>query len=277
MRQTVGLAGAAAATQARLADRHVGPCPHHDQGAVEPRGRRLCSRRVDDLDGLGQLCTRRDLDHDAVLHHRRVEREDGIALAEILGGEQVDQVGTPSPSTSASERTVAPSGSGIRQRGHEGAVDDDEPAAAEARPSRQLLVDRAKRALVRLGRQRKSLAQQRAQIGVMPGLDPAVRQAGGGEGPEGVVAQVTHGFRAGKPCLGRDIGIGQRHFGVGAGGDDPQAGIAITPPPPWWRNRGSRSAPVRAPVPCRRCGRSCRPTSRARCRARCSSAAAGNG
>ena len=44
---------------------------------------------VDDLDRLGELDARRDLDDDAVLHHRGIERQDRVAVAVIvLGGQQ---------------------------------------------------------------------------------------------------------------------------------------------------------------------------------------------
>ena len=218
--RAVGLTATAAAAQARFRHPNLGAGADDDERAEEAGGRRLHRGGVDDLDGLDEFGARRHLDHHAVLHHGHVEREDGVTLAETAGGEQVDQL-RPSLSENIGQRAH---GGALRQRvgqrRHEGPIDDDEPAAAEVRAPGQLLVEGAERGLLRLGRERKRVAHHRAQVRVMPCLDAAMRQAGGGEGAEGFLAQVANGLGAGQLALGRAIGVGQGHLGIGAGGDD---------------------------------------------------------
>ena len=97
-----------------------------NRGAREPRGGRTRRARINDADRLRDGRARRDLDHDAILHQGGVERDDRIRAAEILCGEQRDQVG-PRLRQHGGERTHRDAGRrGIREFGDENPIDDDE-------------------------------------------------------------------------------------------------------------------------------------------------------
>ncbi len=74
----VRLADAAAGAEARFAEQHRSAGADKQQRARETRRRRCRCRRIDEMDRLGELGARRDIDDDAVLHQGRVERDDRI-------------------------------------------------------------------------------------------------------------------------------------------------------------------------------------------------------
>jgi len=84
----------------------------------------------------------------------------------------------------------------------EDAVDQHEAQAIELQPG-QTSLDRRRNGSAT--GQRTGLAQQRAQVGIAPGFEPAMRQALGLEAGEGVLAQLAHGRAARQ--LGLAVGV----------------------------------------------------------------------
>ena len=221
-----------------------------------------------------------DADHRAVAHQRGIERDGDIAcrrqLAELRrerriaigerGGERTD-------------RKPALQRGDVGQFRNERAVDEDEPAAFD------IAEQFARRLGARLGRgigrarQRLRLAHQRAQVGVLPVLDAAMRQAFLGEQVEGGLALRGDRVAAGQPRPRLRIRLRQRglrrglhHLYVSHGVHSFQivaSRARLTPPPPP-DTRHSRALRVRAPIPCRRSSRCGPSTARAPRRARCS-------
>ena len=109
----------------------------------------------------------------------------------------------------------------------------------------------------RLLGERRRLAHQGAQVGVLPLLDPPVRQAAPGEEVEGGVAQAHHLPAPGQRCLHGREALDQRLLGGGA--DDLELGVHRLTRPPAGCTRHSRSPRARARARARRsarCGRS---------------------
>ena len=109
-----------------------------------------------------------------------------------------------------------------------------------------------------------------AEVGVVPGLDPPRRQAGGAE-------RLRRLARAAPPprAAGRRAGA---RAGPRSGARKPSAPVcciaAVMPPP---APRRSRTPPAPSPAPARRSSRCGRPSAHAPGPARCSRAAAGSG
>ena len=148
------------------------------RAAVVPRARSAADR-------LGN-CAPGDAEHDAVGHEGRIERE-----------QRSSWQGTSRLVARSSQRIGR--GEGVRQRS---GLDARRQGSKSDRPARHVAVDdddaqrvdarqRARRpAMARLGgsigaaAKRRGLAQQGAQVGVLPGLDAPVRQARLREGAE---------------------------------------------------------------------------------------------
>ena len=179
--------------------RGAGGLAEAQQRAGEHRRGRAAAGDMDDMQRLRQRGAIGDLDHDAIGHHRAVERHHRIG---IVGREQLrlqrgiagfqhlaqgadsrpfsrppssDSCGANTPSTSTSLRTPV----------------DRMQLQAPPRPRQ--------RRLIRRRRQRQHLAHQHAQIGVFPVLDPPVRQAGALISLERLLPRVGDFAAAGQP------------------------------------------------------------------------------
>ena len=123
-------------------------------------------------------------------------------------------------------------------------------------------------------RERLGVAHERAQVGIFPFLDAAVRQPFGLEPPESVFAQRSDRRRARKRALHHGEIRRQRGFGRSLDRADLGVHRNLTPPRPGIAR--SRWLRARAPAPCRRSSR-CGPSrARAPRPARCSRAGAGS-
>ena len=173
----VGLIAAAGRAFIAFDHHHARAFADHHQRTGETR-RRLFRRGEDEMQRPLDGRTGAHADHGAVAHQRRVERDRNVArgrkLAEMphqlvvvlgeRGGER-------------SDRQPLFQRRGVGQFRHERAVDKNNP-------QRLALVEQRAGALgarfgLRIGRGRERLcvAHQRAQIGIFPVLDPAMRQA----------------------------------------------------------------------------------------------------
>ena len=174
----------------------------HDQVA-RMEGDRLGPRRadVDHLDRQRHRDAAPDPQHQPVLHHRGVEREQGLAVARAraiavaaqLGGERVrvvaQRVGQPA------ELDALGLVGEQRQALAQAAVDEDHPVADPG-------VGQQRRQLVQidLGRgpgRHEADPLQRPQAGVFPGLDLRAGQAELGEARDAVLAQLPEPGQAG--------------------------------------------------------------------------------
>ena len=215
-------------------------------------------------------------DDGAVTHEGGVERDRHIAFrrepSEMLGEQRV----------ALGQRFAhGPDGQTLLQAldvgelGHEGTVDEDQPAAID-------LAQQMTRALgpqlgggVRRSRQRLGVTHERAQVGVFPLLDAPVRQPLGIEVAERGLAQRRDAVTAGQPVLDGGECLRERLLGTGLHLADFGVHRGLTPP--LRHTARSRWLRARAPAPCRRCAPRGHPTARARRRARYSRAGADNG
>ncbi len=156
---------------------------------------------------------RRHMDHRAIAHQRRVERDRDVIGVESFADMRRDQrvalgerLGQRADGQARLRRQV-------RQLRHEGTVDEGELAAIDTGEDlARFLGSRLSR---RIGwrRQRMGLAQQRAQIGVFPLLDAPMRQPTCVETLESVVAQRRHRALARQVRACRRKGRAQRLLG----------------------------------------------------------------
>ena len=207
-----------------------------------------------------------DVDDDAALHQSRVQSQRRIvAVVE----QQRRRAAASLARTSASAATVdaAERPSTSDRSGRYDAVDDNDPRPVEI-GERVFAHQLGQRRVIDAAGKRRGALHQRAEVGVFPRLDAAMRQAAPLELRESPSRDA---------CATRArAGQRRRRRAVFARAASPRPWCAafgarrsssLRRPPR--RIRRSPSPPVRAPVPCRRSARSGRPTARARSRARC--------
>ena len=257
-----------------LDQRRAGILAEPQQRAREHRRGRGAARDMNDMQRLRQHDAVGDLDHDAVGHHRAVERDHRIGVVEreqlrlqrgVAGLQHFAQRADGKP-------LLQPVQFGKLRREH--AVHQHQPAHALDRLQLHGRCSPLQRGRIRRRRQRQHLAHQRAQIGVFPVLDPPVRQARTLIGLERRASRLGDLAGARQPVARDGEAVAQRASGLGLCQSNIHHESLVRP-----RLRTGRSRKPRAPapVPCRRFSRPGPSTSRARSRARCSSAAAGSG
>ena len=191
-----------------------------DQRAHESRGRLLRGHEQQmqrPLDGRAGG----DADHRAVAHQGGIERDRDIAgrreLAEMRGERRI-AVGQRGGERADREPRLQIGE--IGQFGDEGAVDEDQAAGLDiAEQCAGGFRPRLRRG-VRRARQRLGIAHQRAQIGIFPLLDAAMRQAFFGEHIEGRLALRRNRVIAGQPRARLRKVLRQRGLGRGLDGGD---------------------------------------------------------
>ena len=190
----------------------------------------------------------RDVEDDAVRHERRIERERDIVRG--FAGDEGDRVRVV-----GREHVRKPAqGDACRHRGgqvgNERAVDERQTAAGQ-RFGVEPRTSRRDRGGVGHGGERQRLAHRVAQIGVMPILDPAMRQTGFGKGRERGGTQARGGGAAwSRRRLERRA---EGEFGRRARADDRCAHRRLTPRPPARHRPCSPRVRAPWPAPCRRC------------------------
>ena len=160
-----------------------------------------------------------DADHRAVAHQSGVERHRNIVTGASLPRCAVS-VGSPSDSAMASEPTVRPASSALRS--------DSSATNAPSTKTRRRVSTSPRIAPAIFARalaaasgglgERLGVAHQRAQIGIFPLFDAAMRQAFLGEHVEGRVALRGNRFVAGQTRARLREGVRQR--GLRRGLDD---------------------------------------------------------
>ena len=142
-----------------------------------------------------------DADHGAVAHQRGVERDGDVACRRQLAEMRVEhRIAAGKRVGERTDRQGPRSRSGeIGQFRHERAVDEDEPARLDIAEQLAGRLGARLRGRIGRGRQRLCLAHQRAQIGVFPFLDAAMRQALLGEQVERRLALRGDRVVAGQP------------------------------------------------------------------------------
>ena len=205
-------------------DQHgAGALFHHHQRAHEGRGRlgRGDEEQMDrPLDGRAGG----DADHRAVAHQRGIERDRGIAcrreLAE-MGSERRIAIGQRVGERA--DRKPRLQAGNVGQFGHESAIDKHQPARFDVgEQGAGRLGPRLGGGIGRRG-ERLGVAHQRAQVGVFPLLDAAMRQAGLGEHVERRRALRRDRAIAGQPPARLRKGLRQR--GLRRGLDDGDFGV----------------------------------------------------
>ncbi len=205
-------------------DQHgAGALLHHHQRAHEGRGR-LCRGDEEQMNRPLDGRAGGDADHGAVAHQRGIERDRDVAcrreLAE-MGSERRIAVGQRVGERA--DRKPRLQGGNVGQFGDESAVDKHQPARFD------VAEQGAGRLRPRLGGgigrrcERLCVAHQRAQIGVFPVLDAAMRQAGLGEYVEGRRALRRDRATAGQPPARLRKSLRQR--GLRRGLDDGDFGV----------------------------------------------------
>ena len=147
------------------------------QRAGKHRGRCGAAGDMDDVQRLRQRHAVGDLDHDAIRHHRAVQRRHRIG---ILQSEQPCLQRGVAGEQRLAQRMNGQAffqAAGLGKRWREHPVDQHQPAHAVDRMQLQGGSCARKRRRIGCCGQRQHLAHQRAQIGVFPVLDPPVRQA----------------------------------------------------------------------------------------------------
>ena len=205
-------------------------------------------------------------DHGAVAHQRGVERDRNVACRRKLAEMRVSSASFPA-SAAASELTVRPSlqRRSVGQFRHERAVDENQPQRFDiAEQARRRSCARALACASGGLGERLGVAHQRAQIGVFPVLDAAMRQAFARRrrrrrprAPSRSPSPPGSARRAcAKVCASAVSAAVLMTFTSAMAvhrvpSDD--ALLALTPPPPRPDIRHSRALRARAPDPCRRC------------------------
>ena len=205
-----------------------------------------------EFDHLVDNSARRDLDEHAIARHRRVEGDHGVVGA-LIREQRVDERVAGASQRVAQGRELEASGRRARGQGADAVANDDAQAAGGRGCGRAL-------------RDRIGLAHEVAQVRIVPGLDAAMGKAALMEHIESARALAAQGVAAGH---GRAVlleALRKGRFGLGADGGGARGHDRLTPHPR--HSRGSRSSPIRAPVPCRRISRCGQRTAHARCRAR---------
>ncbi len=234
-------------------------------------GRRLAARDMDDMQ---RLCGRRvfrDIDHDAVCHQRRVQREHR-ARTGVVAQQQVMHGFVGQHACERADGQPALEGGHIRQRRHEGAIDQHQAAGAVGAACLQRLFGAVQCGLVGRGCRRQHVAHQGTQVRVLPVLDPAVRQPFARECIERARAHGGDRLAARQARQRRGELLRQGTLEAACLDD-----CVHRLKPPALRTGCSRSLPAPAPAPCRRSSPRGPSTSRAHGPARCSSEAADSG
>ena len=247
----------------------------HDERADEDRGRLLAGIDEDEMDRPRERDSLRDMDHRAVTHERGIERD-----RHIVGRHQLAQMGDElliaggEPLRHRADREAGFQVGEIGELRHEGAVDEDDRARLDRGEHGDRVLGARLRGRIGHARERLGIAHERAQVGIFPLLDPAVRQPFALEAPERILAQRRDRRRARKRALRHGEIRRQRGFGRSLDRADLDVHRNLTPP-----RHGigrSRWLRARAPAPCRRSSR-CGPSKgRAPRPARCNRAGAGS-
>ena len=243
-----------------LEDRGARALTHQHQRARDiPMGRiargdeAQFNRRLDDR-------ARRDLDQDPIARHGGVEGGHGV-IGALIREKRMDKIIARARQRIAQGGELEACGQRARGQGADAVLND------HAQP--------AQGCGGHASGDRIGLAHEVAQVRIVPGLDAAMGQPALVEDIEGAGALATHGVAAGQARAALGEGVRKGRLGLGANGGGTRGHGRLTPHPR--HNRGSRSSPTRAPVPCRRTSRCGRRRGYARCRARYNRADAGNG
>ena len=169
---------------------------------------------MNDMQRLRQHDAVGDLDHHAIGHHRAVERDHRIG---VVGREQLRlQRGVAGLQHFAQgadgQPLLQPVQFGKLWREH--AVHQHQPARALDRLQLHGRCSPLQRSGIRRGRERQHFAHQRAQIGVFPVLDPAVRQAHTVIGLEGGASRLGDLAGARQPVARDGKAVAQRASGL---------------------------------------------------------------
>ena len=205
---------------------------------------------MNDMQRLRQHGAVGDLDHDAVGHHRAVERDHRIG---IVGREQLRlQRGVAGLQHLAQRADAEPLFQTVQfgKFWREHAIDQHQPAHAVDRLQLQGRGSPLQRSGIRCGRERQHFAHQRAQIGVFPVLDPPVRQARRAHRPRRLPSAPRRPCRARQPVARDGEAVAQRASGLVLC----QSNIHHKSVRVRLRLRTGRSRKLRAPAPdpCRR-------------------------
>ena len=155
-----------------------------------------------------------DLDHHAVGHHRAVERHHRIGVVQreqlrlqrgVAGLQHVAQ-------GADGQSLLKPVQFGKFWREH--AIHQHQPAHALDRLKLQGSSSPRQRSGIRYGSERQHVAHQRAQIGVFPVLEPAVRQAHAVIGFEGGTSRLGDLACARQPVARDGEAVAQRASGL---------------------------------------------------------------
>ena len=159
-----------------LHQRGAGVLAEAKQRAREHRRRRAAACDMNDVQRLRQHRAVGNLDHDAIGHHRAVERDHRIGIVEC---EQLRLQRGVARFQHLAQRTNLQAlfeAASLGQLWREHAVDQYQTARAFDPVDLERSFGARQRRRIRCRRQRQHFAHQRAQIGVFPVLDPPVRQ-----------------------------------------------------------------------------------------------------
>ena len=175
----------------------------HGQRAHEHRGRGAAGIEEHEMQRPRQRRARGNLDHDAVAHERGVECD-----RDVIG--RYDPPELPNDRRVAGRQRLRHRADGetrldpreVGQFRHEGAVDQHDAPALDRGERRAGILGARLRGRVRRRRERLGVAHQRAQVGVFPFLDPAVRQP--------VVSNRLNAVSRSRPCPRRAAPLRRR-------------------------------------------------------------------
>ena len=197
---------------------------NRDERTHEHRCGLAVRRHEHEVERTGERGARGDVDHRAVAHERRVERDRDVVarrhLAEtggeprIAGRQHLRRRADAQPRLEVAE---------IGELGYESAVDEHDAARIDRDERGQDLAGARLRRRVGRACERLGVAHERAQVGIFPILHPPVRQAFGLEALERVLAQRGDRRRARKRGLGG--GEARRQRGLGCGLDRSDLGV----------------------------------------------------
>ena len=173
------------------------PLLDHDERADEHRRGLLARIHENKMDRPRQRSALRDPDHRAVTHESGIERD-----RHVVGRDELSQMRNEmriAGSEPLRHRADGEAGFQVGQIGEfrrKDAIDEDDSARLDRREHGHRLPGARLRRRIGRVRERLGIAHERAQVGIFPLLDPAVRQPFGFEAMEGSFAQRGHRSRA---------------------------------------------------------------------------------
>ena len=214
-----------------LDHRHRGAGADLEVTAVVGGGGRTAGQQQDDLDRRRHDRAGRDLDHRAALQEGGVQRQHGLDGAELLRAREPGvEVARRQRVEHRRHRHAGRERRQVGELGAERAVEYDDAGRARHDVGCEVLARPGDRRLVGGRGRRQGLADEAAQIGVVPAFDPAAGQAGLAEEREGLVPPWRGGIGGAE---GAEL-LAEHALGVvfaadeGSHGSRPQAAASAT-------------------------------------------------